>query len=62
MPARGISGNDTLLLLGLRYLSKAFLLNPRQRIVLYRELQRRRAAGEQIEASELEKTFEYQAM
>ncbi|MGB1974012.1 MAG: (Fe-S)-binding protein, partial [Vibrio toranzoniae] len=42
--------------------SRTLTLSPRQRIVLYRELQRRRAAGEEIEASELEKTFEYQGI
>ncbi|MFA0567670.1 FAD-binding and (Fe-S)-binding domain-containing protein [Vibrio gallaecicus] len=42
--------------------SRTLTLSPRQRIVLYRELQKRRAAGEDIEASELEKTFEYQGI
>ncbi|MCW1891433.1 (Fe-S)-binding protein [Vibrio chagasii] len=42
--------------------SRTLTLSPRQRIVLYRELQRRRAAGEEIEASELEKPFEYQGI
>lgn len=37
-------------------------LSPRQRIVLYRELQRCRAAGEKVEASELEQVFEYQGL
>lgn len=42
--------------------SRTLTLSPRQRIVLYRELQRRRKAGEDIDASELEKTFEYQGI
>ena len=42
--------------------SRTLTLSPRQRIVLYRELQRRRAAGEQVEASELEEVFEYQGL
>ena len=42
--------------------SRTLTLSPRQRIVLYRELQRRRAAGEEIDASDLEKTFEYQGI
>ncbi|MBW3695114.1 FAD-binding oxidoreductase [Vibrio sp. T187] len=42
--------------------SRTLTLSPRQRIVLYRELQRRRAVGETIEASELEKIFEYQGI
>ncbi|NAW58279.1 MULTISPECIES: FAD-binding and (Fe-S)-binding domain-containing protein [unclassified Vibrio] len=42
--------------------SRTLTLSPRQRIVLYRELQRRRAAGEQVEASELEQVFEYQGL
>lgn len=42
--------------------SRTLTLSPRQRIVLYRELQRRRAQGETVEASELEKTFEYQGL
>ncbi|OBT13705.1 4Fe-4S ferredoxin [Vibrio sp. UCD-FRSSP16_10] len=42
--------------------SRTLTLSPRQRIVLYRELQRRKNAGETIEASELEKTFNYQGI
>lgn len=42
--------------------SRTLTLSPRQRIALYRELQRRRAQGETVEASELEKTFEYQGL
>ncbi|PSW21804.1 4Fe-4S ferredoxin [Photobacterium sanctipauli] len=42
--------------------SRTLTLSPRQRIVLYRELQRRRAAGEKVEATELEKIFEYQGL
>ncbi|MEZ8824163.1 FAD-binding and (Fe-S)-binding domain-containing protein [Vibrio amylolyticus] len=42
--------------------SRTLTLSPRQRIVLYRELQRRRAAGEDVEASELEKLFDYQGI
>lgn len=42
--------------------SRTLTLSPRQRIVLYRELQRRQAAGEQTEASELAKIFEYQGL
>ncbi|MGF1681651.1 FAD-binding and (Fe-S)-binding domain-containing protein [Photobacterium minamisatsumaniensis] len=42
--------------------SRTLTLSPRQRIVLYRELQRRRAAGESVEATELEKIFEYQGI
>ncbi|KOO09130.1 FAD-binding and (Fe-S)-binding domain-containing protein [Vibrio hepatarius] len=42
--------------------SRTLTLSPRQRIVLYRELQRRRAQGENVEASELEKVFEYQGL
>ncbi|WP_159736856.1 FAD-binding and (Fe-S)-binding domain-containing protein [Vibrio atypicus] len=42
--------------------SRTLTLSPRQRIVLYRELQRRKANGENIEASELEKVFEYQGL
>ncbi len=37
-------------------------LSPRQRIVLYRELQRRRRNGEQTSADELNKVFEYQGL
>ncbi len=42
--------------------SRTLTLSPRQRIVLYRELQRRERAGEKIQASELEKVFEYQGI
>ncbi|KHT51601.1 4Fe-4S ferredoxin [Vibrio sinaloensis] len=42
--------------------SRTLTLSPRQRIVLYRELQRRKAAGETVTASELEKVFEYQGL
>ncbi len=42
--------------------SRTVTLSPRQRIVLYRELQRRRATGEQTTATELEKVFEYQGL
>ncbi|MGF1697137.1 FAD-binding oxidoreductase [Vibrio lamellibrachiae] len=42
--------------------SRTLTLSPRQRIVLYRELQRRRTAGETVEASELEKVFDYQGV
>ncbi|MDE1241258.1 FAD-binding and (Fe-S)-binding domain-containing protein [Vibrio aestuarianus] len=42
--------------------SRTLTLSPRQRIVLYRELQRRHAQGETVEASELEKIFEYQGL
>ncbi|SEF81719.1 FAD-binding and (Fe-S)-binding domain-containing protein [Vibrio hangzhouensis] len=42
--------------------SRTLTLTPRQRIVLYRELQRRKANGESIEAGELEKVFEYQGL
>lgn len=42
--------------------SRTLTLSPRQRIVLYRELQRRRAAGEQTAATELEQIFEYQGI
>ncbi|NVD08030.1 FAD-binding oxidoreductase [Vibrio sp. JPW-9-11-11] len=42
--------------------SRTLTLSPRQRIVLYRELQRRRAAGEKTAATELEQTFEYQGL
>lgn len=42
--------------------SRTLTLSPRQRIVLYRELQRRKATGEDVEATELEKVFEYQGI
>ncbi|WP_234497009.1 FAD-binding and (Fe-S)-binding domain-containing protein [Vibrio maritimus] len=42
--------------------SRTLTLTPRQRIVLFRELQRRKAAGEDVEASELEQVFEYQGI
>ncbi len=42
--------------------SRTLTLSPRQRIVLYRELQRRRDAGEEVEATELESVFEYQGL
>lgn len=42
--------------------SRTLTLSPRQRIVLFRELQRRIAAGENVQASELEQVFEYQGL
>ncbi len=42
--------------------SRSLTLSPRQRIVLYRELQRRQAAGELDSAQELQQTFEYQGL
>ncbi|MBD0786355.1 FAD-binding oxidoreductase [Vibrio sp. Y2-5] len=42
--------------------SRTLTLSPRQRIVLYRELQRRRKNGEQASADELNKVFEYQGL
>lgn len=42
--------------------SRTLTLSPRQRIVLFRELQRRKAAGETVEATELEQVFEYQGI
>jgi D-lactate dehydrogenase len=42
--------------------SRTLTLSPRQRIVLYRELQRRRKNGEQASAEELNKVFEYQGL
>ncbi|MDE1464149.1 FAD-binding and (Fe-S)-binding domain-containing protein [Spartinivicinus poritis] len=42
--------------------SRTLSLSPRQRIVLFRELQRRKRAGENIEASELQKVFNYQGI
>jgi D-lactate dehydrogenase len=42
--------------------SRTLSLSPRQRIVLYRELQGRRARGETVAASELEQVFEYQGI
>ncbi|EPU2894349.1 FAD-binding and (Fe-S)-binding domain-containing protein [Vibrio vulnificus] len=42
--------------------SRTLTLSPRQRIVLYRELQRKERAGEKTQASELEKVFEYQGI
>ncbi|KGY13323.1 4Fe-4S ferredoxin [Vibrio tubiashii] len=42
--------------------SRTLTLSPRQRIVLYRELQKRKAMGEDTDASELEKVFEYQGI
>lgn len=42
--------------------SRTLTLSPRQRIVLYRELQKRKAMGEDTDASELEKIFEYQGI
>ncbi|OEF09414.1 FAD-binding and (Fe-S)-binding domain-containing protein [Vibrio genomosp. F10] len=42
--------------------SRTLTLSPRQRIVLYRELQRRKNAGETVQASELEQVFEYQGL
>ena len=42
--------------------SRTLSLSPRQRIVLYRELQRREAAGETQGVKELEKVFEYEGL
>lgn len=42
--------------------SRTLTLSPRQRIVLYRELQQRRALGEDTAATELEQIFEYQGI
>ncbi|KJR39818.1 4Fe-4S ferredoxin [Vibrio navarrensis] len=42
--------------------SRTLTLSPRQRIVLYRELQRRERAGEDIQASDLKKVFDYQGI
>ena len=42
--------------------SRSLSLSPRQRIVLYRELQRRRRAGEVQDAAELERVFDYQGV
>ncbi|WP_434360789.1 FAD-binding oxidoreductase [Parasalinivibrio latis] len=42
--------------------SRTLTLSPRQRIVLYREIQRRETAGEKVAKSELEKVFEYQGL
>ncbi|MDF2152650.1 FAD-binding and (Fe-S)-binding domain-containing protein [Vibrio sp. CAU 1672] len=42
--------------------SRTLTLSPRQRIVLYRELQRRQHAGLETEASELKKVFDYQGI
>ena len=42
--------------------SRTLTLSPRQRIVLYRELQQRRALGEETAATELEQIFEYQGI
>ncbi|CAM2917336.1 FAD-binding and (Fe-S)-binding domain-containing protein [Vibrio rarus] len=42
--------------------SRTLTLSPRQRIVLYRELQRRKNAGETASYSELEQTFNYQGV
>ena len=42
--------------------SRTLTLSPRQRIVLYRELQQRRALGEETQATELEQIFEYQGI
>ncbi|GEA61535.1 FAD-binding and (Fe-S)-binding domain-containing protein [Vibrio comitans] len=42
--------------------SRTLTLSPRQRIVLYRELQRRRGSGEDTQASELEDIFNYQGI
>ncbi|RQW61900.1 FAD-binding and (Fe-S)-binding domain-containing protein [Vibrio viridaestus] len=42
--------------------SRTLSLTPRQRIVLFRELQRRKTAGDQSSAKELEQTFEYQGI
>ena len=42
--------------------SRTLTLSPRQRIVLYRELQRREAAGEKQGSAELSKVFNYQGV
>lgn len=42
--------------------SRSLTLTPRQRIVLYRELQRQRANGETPDTSELGQVFEYQGL
>ncbi len=42
--------------------SRSLTLSPRQRIVLYRELQRRRKNGEDTAADDLNKIFEYQGL
>ncbi|MFT6925015.1 MAG: D-lactate dehydrogenase [Psychromonas sp.] len=42
--------------------SRTLSLSPRQRIVLYRELQRREAAGETENLEEFRKVFEYQGL
>tara|TARA_R110001583_G_scaffold188860_3_gene351323 strand:+ start:8506 stop:11343 length:2838 start_codon:yes stop_codon:yes gene_type:complete len=42
--------------------SRTLSLTPRQRIVLYRELKRREAAGETEGTAELQKVFEYQGL
>lgn len=42
--------------------SRTLTLSPRQRIVLYRELQRRSRAGEEVAASELADVFQYQGI
>jgi len=42
--------------------SRTLSLSPRQRIVLYRELQRRESVGETESASALQKVFEYQGI
>lgn len=42
--------------------SRTLTLSPRQRIVLYREIQRRGASGESSELASLQKVFEYQGL
>ena len=42
--------------------SRTLSLSPRQRIVLYREIQRREAAGESADLEDLRKVFEYQGL
>lgn len=42
--------------------SRTLTLSPRQRIVLYRELQRQIRAGDEVAASELDKVFQYQGV
>ncbi len=42
--------------------SRTLTLSPRQRIVLYRELQRRIRVGEEVQSKELKDVFEYQGI
>ncbi|WP_072671018.1 FAD-binding and (Fe-S)-binding domain-containing protein [Vibrio injensis] len=42
--------------------SRTLTLSPRQRIVLYRELQRRQRAGEEIASDEMNRVFQYQGI